>query len=88
MQRDPIIVTLAYPDGAAASFEGHGAIIYTSAPGDRRTFAVSGILTLGDLAQLMNELIDSFGFIDLMLALSIAHLSAHMNPEEDAGRTD
>lgn len=88
MQREPITVTLAYPDGAAASFEGHGAIIYTSAPDDRRTFAVSGILTLGDLAQLMNELIESFGLTDLMLALSIAHLSAHMNPEEGGDGAD
>ena len=72
MSSEPITVTLTYSDGNDVSFSGSGAIVYTSDDEERRLFAVTGLLTLGDVAQLISELMDSFGEEDIMLASSLA----------------
>ena len=87
MQHESISVTLCYPDGAEASFQGCGVIVFTTATDSQRTFAVTGLLTLGDVAQLMNELMDTFGEDDISLAASLALVSRRMGPtipEQDA----
>ena len=72
MSGEPITVTLTYSDGADVSFSGSGAVVYTSNQEERRLFAVTGLLTLGDAAQLISELMDSFGEEDIVLAASLA----------------
>lgn len=84
MPGEPISVTLTYPDGSDVSFRGTGAIVYTSEDDERRLFAVTGCLTLGDVAQLMSELMDSFGEDDILLASSLALVSRRMDENEAA----
>ena len=82
MQDLPISVTLTYPDGAHVSFQGNGAVVYTSDEDQRRLFAVTGLLTLGDTVQLISELMDAFGEEDVMLAASIALVARRMEEED------
>ena len=84
MPHEPIKVTLTYADGADISFDGKGAVVYTSDDDERRLFAVTGLLTLGDVTQLMNELMDSFGEEDIILASSIALVARRMEEAEPA----
>ena len=79
MPHDPITVTLTYPDGADVSFSGNGAVVYTSDDNDRRLFAVTGLLTLGDVTRLLNELMDSFGEEEIILASSIALVARRLD---------
>ena len=79
MQPESVTVTLSYPGGAEAAFTGHGAVVYASDAKNRRMFAVTGLLTLGDAAQLMSELMDAFGPEDITLALSLALVARKMN---------
>ena len=81
MPSSPITVTLTYEDGADVSFAGSGAVVYTSDDSERRLFAVTGRLSLGDVTQLLNELMDSFGEEDIMLASSLALVARRMNEE-------
>ena len=81
MPHDPITVTLTYPDGADVSFSGKGAVVYTSDDNDRRLFAVTGLLTLGDVTRLLNELMDSFGEEEIILASSIALVARRLDDE-------
>ena len=78
MPTDPVTVTLTYADGAAVSFAGNGAIVYTTGDDQHRLFAVTGLLTLRDVTQLMNELMDSFGEEDIILASSLALVMRRM----------
>ena len=78
MPHNPITVTLTYADGADVSFSGNGAVVYTSDDDERRLFAVTGLLTLGDVTQLMSELMDSFGEEDILLASSLALVARRM----------
>ena len=82
MQPESVTVTLSYPGGAEAAFTGHGAVVYASDAKNRRMFAVTGLLTLGDAAQLMSELMDAFGEEDVMLAASIALVARRMEEED------
>ena len=79
MPHDPITVTLTYSDGAGVSFAGNGAVVYTSDDAERRLFAVTGLLTLGDVTQLISELMDSFGEEDIVLASSLALVARRMD---------
>lgn len=81
MNKEDVTVTLTYPDGAQVSFRGRGAVVYTSEEEDHRLFAVTGRLTLGDAAQLILELMDSFGDDDVMLAASLALVSRRMEAD-------
>ena len=83
MQGAPLIVTLSYPDGGGVSFPGRGAVIYTAQTDLARSFAATGFLTLGDMTQLMNELMDTFGEEDVHLALSLALVARRMPPDEE-----
>ncbi len=82
--QEEMIVTLTYPDGADVSFRGHGALVYTSDDAKRRLFAVTGVVTLGDVTQLINELMDSFGEEDILLASSIALVARRLNEDDDS----
>ena len=84
MQNKPITVTLTYADGTDVSFEGLGAVVYTSDAEERRLFAITGLLSLGDVVQLMNELMDAFGEEDINLAASIALVARRMEESETA----
>lgn len=81
MPSKSLLVTLTYPDGADVSFDGNGAIVYTADDDDHRLFAVTGRLTLGDVTQLINELMDSFGEADILLASSLALVARRMGGE-------
>ncbi len=88
MHSKPLLVTLSYPEGGEVSFPGRGALVYAAEADQSRAFAVTGFLTLGDMAQLMNELMDSFGEEDIQLALSLAFVARRMSQEEDADASD
>ena len=79
MPHEPIKVTLTYADGAGISFDGKGAVVYTSDDDERRLFAVTGLLTLGDVTRLLNELMDSFGEEEIILASSIALVARRLD---------
>lgn len=83
MNGEALIITLTYPDGAGISLRGQGAIVYT-AEEEERLCAVTGRLTLADLAQLITELMESFGGEDVMLAASLAMVTRRLNAENDS----
>ena len=83
MNAAPISVFLSCADGAGIVFDGQGAIIYTADTENRRAFVSAGCLTLGDVAQLLAELMETFGENDISLALSIALISRRMQETED-----
>ena len=81
MSHEMITVTLTYPDGACVSFDGVGAVVYTSDNAERRLFAVTGMLTLGDVTQLINELMDAFGDEAILLTASLALVARRMHDD-------
>jgi len=84
MQPEPVSVSLSYPDGSGITFLGQGAIVYASGEDHQRLTAVTGQLTLGDVAQLMTELVDSFGPEEICLALGLAIVSRRLGPEDES----
>ena len=79
-----VSVAITYPDGAGISFRGQGVIAYAAGKRDERLTAITGRLTLGDVAQLMTELIDSFGSEEICLALSLALVAHRFQTEDDS----
>lgn len=83
MQPDSFSVTLSYPDGASVTLAGQGAIVYAADGQSGRLAAVTGSLTLGDVAQLMLELTDAFGAEEISLALGLALITRRMEEEAE-----
>ncbi len=82
MPEEPFAVSLSYADGESISMLCQGAVIYASDPPGRHFAAVAGRLTLGDAAQLMTELIETFGAEDVALAFGLALVARRLQTEE------
>jgi len=82
MSEAPFAVSLSYADGESISMLCHGAVVYASHPPGQHFAAVAGRLTLGDAAQLMAELIDTFGAEDVALAFGLALVARRLQAEE------
>lgn len=82
MQEEPFSITLTYPDGTGLTMTGRGLIASVASEEGARLTAITGRLTTGDLAQLMTELLDSFGTEETCLAMSLALISRRIREEE------
>ena len=76
-------VTLTYPDQTSLLLEGQGVILMSASEDDDHLTVITGRLTLGNVSQLMGEIVDAFGLEESMLAMSIALLSRHTEPNEE-----
>lgn len=75
---ETISITLAYPDGDGVTLMGRGAIMCAASENGESVCALTGVLTLGDVTQLLAEMADAFGKEELICAMSIALLSDRM----------
>ncbi len=82
MQQEPICVTITYPSGGIITLEGQGVIAYVSSSDRRQLSAIAGQLSLGDMAQLICELMEAFGMEDAVAAVSLAVLHRRSQEEE------
>ncbi len=82
MQQEAICVTITYPNGGIITLEGQGVIAYVSSADRRQLSAIAGQLSLGDIAQLICELIEAFGIEDTAAAASLAVLHRRSQEEE------
>lgn len=74
MQQDPISITITCPSDGIITLDGQGIIVYAVNSDRKHLSAIAGELSIGDVAHLLCELIDSFGLEDIAAALSLAVL--------------
>ena len=80
MNHDPISITITCPSDGIITLDGQGVIAYAVNSERKHLSAIAGELSVGDVAHLLCELIDSFGIEDIIAALSLAVL--HRRSEE------
>ena len=81
MQHNPISITITYANDGIITLDGQGIIAYAVNSDRKHLSAVAGELSIGDVAHLLCELIDSFGLDDIAAALSLAVLHRRTGEE-------
>lgn len=84
MAAHPVLsVTLTYPDQTSLTLDGQGVILLSASDNDDHLTVITGRLTLGNVSELLGEIVDAFGLEEAVLAMSIALLSRRTEPDED-----